>query len=268
MLKNADPGAGGAAWGAGAVGCHVPKGTAVPEPPDAESLSYSFTLPAGPHNARIARQVARDVLTAHGLEDLHDAGVQVVSEFAACAWRFTPTPEVYVCLRYRGEALRVIVYDGHPRHTNPRLAATCDGQRKAALRLAAAVVKACQGEWGFGDAREPGAGRGRGRCCRTSPRWRSGARNGSTGRPRGRPGGDGVRLGRGPGRPGSRPGAGRSLRRGRQEMFHKRMVLSSPALASTLPSGLNATAFTGATWPVRTSVLARRAMFHSLTEPS
>ncbi|WP_255951223.1 ATP-binding protein [Streptomyces odontomachi] len=158
MLENAVSGAGGAVWGAGAVGCHVPKGTAVHEPPGAESLSYSFTLPAGPHNARIARQVARNVLAAHGLEELHDAAVQVVSELAACAWRFTPTPEVYVCLRYRGEALRVIVYDGHPRHTNPRLAATCDGQRKASLRLAAAVVKACQGEWGFGDAREPGGG--------------------------------------------------------------------------------------------------------------
>ncbi len=138
--------------------CPIPKGASVQDPPTAESLTYSFTLSAGPVGPRIARETAKTVLKAHGLADMRDAAVQVVGELAACAWRFTPTPEIYVCLRYREEALRVIVYDGHPRHTHPRIAASCDSQRKAALRLLACVVKACDGDWGFGDAREPGGG--------------------------------------------------------------------------------------------------------------
>ncbi|MGI5428347.1 hypothetical protein [Streptomyces sp. CA-179760] len=81
-----------------------------------------------------------------------------MSELASCACRFTPTAEVYVSLRYRDSALRVILYDGHPRHTNPRLAAACDTHRRAALRVLACVVRACGGDWGFGDAREPGGG--------------------------------------------------------------------------------------------------------------
>ncbi|MDQ1016592.1 hypothetical protein QFZ43_003141 [Streptomyces afghaniensis] len=52
----------------------------------------------------------------------------------------------------------MILYDGHPRHTNPRLAAACDTRRRAALRVLACVVRACGGDWGFGDAREPGGG--------------------------------------------------------------------------------------------------------------
>ncbi|WP_307718344.1 hypothetical protein [Streptomyces sp. JHA26] len=87
-----------------------------------------------------------------------DAAVQVVSELTACACVFAPTAEVYVSLRYRDGALRVVLYDGHPRHTHPRLAAACDARRRSALRLPACVVRACGGDWGFGDAREPGGG--------------------------------------------------------------------------------------------------------------
>jgi hypothetical protein len=142
----------------GATACPVPKGTAVQEPPDAESLTYTFTLSASPIGPRIARQTAKAVLRAHGLGAMQDAVVQVVGEMAACAWRFTATPEISVCLRYRDGALRVIVYDGHPQHTHARLAASCEAQRTAALRVLASVVKACNGDWGFGDAREPGGG--------------------------------------------------------------------------------------------------------------
>ncbi|MFB6556357.1 hypothetical protein [Streptomyces sp. NPDC056405] len=87
-----------------------------------------------------------------------EAAVQVISELVTCASRFTPTAEVYMALRYRDEALRVILYDSHARHTHPRLAAACEARRRSALRVMACVVRACSGDWGFGDAREPGGG--------------------------------------------------------------------------------------------------------------
>ncbi|MGW0370355.1 ATP-binding protein [Streptomyces coeruleorubidus] len=129
-----------------------------PTPPTPETLAYSLTLPAALQSPAIARTATRTILRAHGLEDVTDAAVQAVGELAACACRFTPSSEVYVSLRYRESALRVILYDGHPRHTNPHLAAVCDTRRRAALRVLACVVRACAGNWGFGEAREPGGG--------------------------------------------------------------------------------------------------------------
>lgn len=126
--------------------------------PSPDNLSYSLTLPADLTSPRIARATTRAVLQMHGLKDVTDAAVQVVGELAACACRFTSGAEVYLSLRYREGALRVIFYDGHPRHTHPRLAAACDARRRAALRVLGCVVRACEGEWGFGEAREPGGG--------------------------------------------------------------------------------------------------------------
>ncbi|MEU0742412.1 ATP-binding protein [Streptomyces sp. NPDC006134] len=127
-------------------------------PPSPDALAYSFTLPPGPASPRIARAVTRVALQTHGLADVTDAVVQVVGELAACAYRFTPDGEVYVSLRYRDGEVRVIFYDGHARHAHPRLAAACDARRRAALRVLGCVVRACEGEWGFGEAREPGGG--------------------------------------------------------------------------------------------------------------
>lgn len=127
-------------------------------PPVPESLAYSFTLPAALASAAVARATARAVLETHDLRDVTDAAVQVVSELASCACRFTAADGIYVSLRYRDDALRVIFYDAHPRHTHPRLAAACDARRQASLRVLACVVRACRGEWGFGAAREPGGG--------------------------------------------------------------------------------------------------------------
>ncbi|GAB2858516.1 hypothetical protein GCM10027074_27010 [Streptomyces deserti] len=127
-------------------------------PPSPETLAYSLTLPAEAASSRIARMATRAVLQRHGLADMTDAVVQVVGELTACASRFTPGAEVYLSLRYREGALRVVLYDGHRRHDHPRLVAACDARRRAALRLLACVVRACAGEWGFGEAREPGGG--------------------------------------------------------------------------------------------------------------
>jgi hypothetical protein len=38
------------------------------------------------------------------------------------------------------------------------LPAACDARRRSMLRLSICVVRACGGDWGFGDAREPGGG--------------------------------------------------------------------------------------------------------------
>ncbi|MFI2434374.1 ATP-binding protein [Streptomyces sp. NPDC018693] len=122
-------------------------------PADPEALAYSFTLPAAPRSPGIARAATRTILAAHGLPETTDAVVQVVSELTACACRFSSTPEVYVSLRYRDAALRVTLYDGHPRHTHPRLGAACQTHRRLTLRLLDRVVHACRGDWGIGGPR-------------------------------------------------------------------------------------------------------------------
>ncbi|MGW2034570.1 ATP-binding protein [Streptomyces argyrophylli] len=138
--------------------CPLSTGEPQAPPPSPAALAYSLTLPAGPTSPRVARAAARVVLQTHGLADMMDPVVQVVAELVACAWKFAPGSEVYVSLRYRDGDVRAIVYDGHPRHTHPRLAAACDTRRRAALRVLGCVVRACEGEWGFGEAREPGGG--------------------------------------------------------------------------------------------------------------
>lgn len=40
----------------------------------------------------------------------------------------------------------------------PSPAALCEARRRGRLRVLAAVVRGCDGEWGFGPAREPGGG--------------------------------------------------------------------------------------------------------------
>ncbi|WP_225098667.1 ATP-binding protein [Streptomyces sp. CoH27] len=138
--------------------CPPPVHSDLLPPPTPETLAYSLTLPAAPQTPAIIRSATRTILQVHGLGDVTDAAVLVASELAACACRFTPTAEVYASLRYRDGALRVILYDGHPRHTNPRLAAACEARRRATLRVMASVVRACRGDWGIGEAREPGGG--------------------------------------------------------------------------------------------------------------
>ncbi|GAA2577536.1 hypothetical protein Stube_22360 [Streptomyces tubercidicus] len=48
------------------------------------------------------------------------AAVQVIGELATSACMFTPADSVYLSLRYRDDALRISLYDGHPRHTHRR----------------------------------------------------------------------------------------------------------------------------------------------------
>ncbi|WTJ84977.1 ATP-binding protein [Streptomyces sp. NBC_01538] len=127
-------------------------------PPSPGTLTYGFTLPAEAVSSRVARATTRVVLQTHGLEEMADAAVQVVGELTACAFRFAADASVYVSLRWWEGELQVVLYDGHRRHTHPRLAAACDERRGDALGVLGCVVEVCGGEWGFGEAREPGGG--------------------------------------------------------------------------------------------------------------
>lgn len=119
-----------------------------------ESLSCSFTLPAASHSPGIVRAATRAILRAHGLAEVTDAVVQVASELTACACRFSPSAQVYVSLRCREGAMRVTLYDDHPRHANRRLEAACQMHRGKMLRVLDQVVSACDGEWGIGGGLE------------------------------------------------------------------------------------------------------------------
>ncbi|WP_399888097.1 ATP-binding protein [Streptomyces sp. BBFR51] len=136
----------------------APAYPADPTPPIPETLAYSFTLPAALASPALARAATREVLRAHDLADMLDPALQTVGELTAVACQFTESQNYYLTLRYRFDTLRVIAYDSHPRHTSPRLATACDTRRRAALRVLACVCRACDGTWGFGEAREPGGG--------------------------------------------------------------------------------------------------------------
>ncbi|MDH6624834.1 hypothetical protein M2271_002638 [Streptomyces sp. LBL] len=157
----------------------TPASTADPIAPTAETLSYSFTLPAALATPALARATTREVLKVHGLPDLLDPALQAVSELTATAAQFTDSPTIYLSLRYRSSTLRVIAYDSHPRHTHPRLATACDTRRRAALRFLACVCRACDGTWGFGESHEPGGGT---RMWATLPRAGAAAYGRATGR--------------------------------------------------------------------------------------
>ncbi|MEU5540922.1 ATP-binding protein [Streptomyces sioyaensis] len=136
--------------------CPHPVDTRTPRVP--ENLAYSLTLPAALASPAVARSAARTILEAHGLHEVTAAAIQVIGELAACACLFTPSDSVYLSLRYRDDALRISLNDGHPRHAHRRLAAACDGRRRSVLLLLACVMHACDGDWGFGESPEPGGG--------------------------------------------------------------------------------------------------------------
>ncbi|WP_051795659.1 hypothetical protein [Streptomyces sp. NRRL S-87] len=127
-------------------------------PPPPELLSCSLTMPGEPCSGRIARNTVRAALYAHALEPLVPAAVQCTGELVAAACHLNPGEDLYLSVRYRDEALRLIVYDSHAPHTHPRIAAACDARRRSALRLLSIVVRECGGDWGFGESREPGGG--------------------------------------------------------------------------------------------------------------
>ncbi|WP_233521879.1 hypothetical protein, partial [Streptomyces triticagri] len=148
-------------------------GPATTTEPGPDPFSYSLTLPARPTSAGVARSAVRTTLETHGLTALTFPAMVLVGELIATAVHFTPSPDIYLALRYRPHdpcpttedtppeatgTLRLIAYDAHPPHTSPHLGALCNARRRTALRVLAAVTKSCTGTWGFGPSPDPGGG--------------------------------------------------------------------------------------------------------------
>ncbi|SFX34558.1 sensor histidine kinase [Streptomyces atratus] len=121
-------------------------------------LSLSFTLPGDIRSAFIGRTVVAAALEAHGLAPYVWPATHVVDELVAVTARMSPGRELYVSLRHREDAVRLLVWDQHPHHADPDLATLCETRRRRALWLLSAVVDDWGGEWGAGAADPPQRG--------------------------------------------------------------------------------------------------------------
>ncbi|MET9607680.1 ATP-binding protein [Streptomyces sp. NPDC006512] len=119
------------------------------EPPFAEKLSYSVSLPGGAHCPADARAAVRSLLRRHGLADLSATAALAASELVACAGRFTPGKEMTLKVRWQYDALRIVLYDQHPAHSSPVASEECRRRRSRAMWLLARAVEAGGGDWGL-----------------------------------------------------------------------------------------------------------------------
>ncbi|MEV7865674.1 ATP-binding protein [Streptomyces sp. NPDC088124] len=127
-------------------------------PPRPEGLAYSFTLPGEPHCAATARTTIRSALEVHGLAAYTDLAVLVATELVGTAVKLTPGRELYLSLRYRRGAVRLVLWDQHPHHIDPDDVSVCEERRRGALWLLAVMVGDCGGEWGTAEAEPPQRG--------------------------------------------------------------------------------------------------------------
>lgn len=124
----------------------------------APHLSLSFTLPGHIRSALIARTATAAALRAHGLAAYVWPVTYAVTELVSVTARLSPGRELYVSLRQRTDAVRLLVWDQHPQHTDPDMAGLCEARRRRALWLLAAVVDDWGGEWGMCEAAVPQRG--------------------------------------------------------------------------------------------------------------
>ncbi|PZT76381.1 MULTISPECIES: ATP-binding protein [unclassified Streptomyces] len=115
----------------------------------------SFTLPGDIRSASIARTATAVALKANGLTAYVWPVSHAVNELVSVTARLTPGRELYVSLRHREDAVRLLVWDQHPHHVEPDTAALCEVRRRRALWLLAAVVDDWGGEWGMCEAPQP-----------------------------------------------------------------------------------------------------------------
>lgn len=127
-------------------------------PERGRGLALSFTLPGDVRSAFVGRTAIAAALDAHGLAPYVWPATHAVAELLAVTARMSPGRELYVSLRHRDEAVRLLVWDQHPHHVDPDLAALCEVRRRRALWLLAAVVDDWGGEWGMCEAAEPQRG--------------------------------------------------------------------------------------------------------------
>ncbi|WP_330453448.1 MULTISPECIES: ATP-binding protein [unclassified Streptomyces] len=142
--------------------CPAAAGTSYAPPPrlhpkgrSGSGLGLSFTLPGGVRSASIARTATAVALEAHGLTAYVWPVSHAVNELVSVTARLSPGRELYVSLRHREDAVRLLVWDQHPHHVEPDTAALCEVRRRRALWLLAAVVDDWGGEWGVCEAPQP-----------------------------------------------------------------------------------------------------------------
>lgn len=121
-------------------------------------LAVSVTLPGDPRSPAVARATVAAALRAHGLATYLWPAVNVAAELVAVAAVLTPGRDLYLSLRHRDDALRLLVWDQHPQHPASAAAARCEARRRRALWLLAAVVDDWGGTWGLCDAPPPHQG--------------------------------------------------------------------------------------------------------------
>ncbi|MET8504937.1 ATP-binding protein [Streptomyces sp. NPDC004787] len=129
-----------------------------PVPPAAENLSYSLLLPGGAYCAGLARENIRTLLDRHGLDELGETAALAASELVSAAYRFTPDREMILRVRWRYDALRIVLFDQHPAHATPGTAEECRDRRSRSMWLLAAAVEAHGGDWGLAPELTPGGG--------------------------------------------------------------------------------------------------------------
>ncbi|WP_051338419.1 hypothetical protein [Streptomyces flavidovirens] len=126
-------------------------GPYLPRRPDS-GLALSLTVPCVPRSAAIVRGAMASALRAHGLDRFGLPALLVATEFVAAATKSAHGEDLYLSLRHRNDALRVVVWDQHPRHVDPDAVILCEDRRRRSLWLLAAVVDDWGGDWGVGEA--------------------------------------------------------------------------------------------------------------------
>ncbi|MFD4859529.1 ATP-binding protein [Streptomyces atratus] len=121
----------------------------------ARGLALSFTLPGDIRSALIGRTAIAAALKTHGLAPYIWPATLAVAELITVTARMSPGKELYVSLRHRYDALRLLVWDQHPHHPEPDMTTLCDTRRRQALWLLSAVVDDWGGEWDACQASPP-----------------------------------------------------------------------------------------------------------------
>lgn len=121
-------------------------------------LALSVTLLGDPRSAAVGRALPTTALRTHGLTRYTWPAALAMGELLSVAARMAPGRELYVSVRERDDALRLVTWDQHAGHDDPGVAALCRGRRRRALWLLAAVVADWGGAWGTDRALPPHRG--------------------------------------------------------------------------------------------------------------
>ncbi|MFI6120038.1 ATP-binding protein [Streptomyces sp. NPDC051064] len=124
----------------------------------APGLILSLTLPGDPRSAAVGRHAVAASLPTYGLHAFAWPVTLAVTELIAVNAALTPGRELYLSLRHRDDALRLVLWDQHPHHADADTLALCEARRRGALWLLAAVIDDWGGKWGVAEVSPPQRG--------------------------------------------------------------------------------------------------------------